>query len=108
MHILLLHGQGRTSNAMRLLGARLRRLGHQVQYFEYYTRREKFTEIAARLIDTIKVSFPSNKAYVLVGHSMGGLLARASLPALDDYLPLHLVLLASPSRPPLLAPRAAR
>jgi hypothetical protein len=108
MDILLLHGQGRTSNAMRLLGSRLRRLGHRVHYFEYYTRREKFTEIAARLINTIKITFPSNTPYVVVGHSMGGLLARASLPALEGCLPLHLVLMASPSRPPLLAPRAAR
>jgi len=108
MNILLLHGQGRTSNAMRLLGVRLRWLGHHVQYFEYYTRKEKFTDIVVRLIDTIKSTFSHNEPYVIVGHSMGGLLARASLPALEDHLPLHLVLLASPSRPPLLAPRAAR
>jgi hypothetical protein len=108
MNILLLHGQGRTSNAMRLLGLRLRWLGHEVQYFEYYTRREKFADIKVRLIQTIKENFPQDQPYMIVGHSMGGLLARASLPELDGHLPLHLVLLASPSRPPLLAPRAAR
>jgi hypothetical protein len=108
MNILLLHGQGRTSNAMRLLGARLRRLGNHVGYFEYYTRTEKFNDIALRLIHTIKSALPDDQPYMLVGHSMGGLLARASLPYLEDHLPFHLVLLASPSRPPLLAPRAAR
>jgi hypothetical protein len=108
MNILLLHGQGRTSNAMRLLGVRLRWLGHEVHYFEYYTRREKFADINVRLIRTIKEKFPKDQSYIIVGHSMGGLLARASLPSLEAHLPLHLVLLASPSRPPLLAPRAAR
>jgi hypothetical protein len=108
MKILLLHGQGRTSNAMRLLGVRLRWLGHEVQYFEYYTHREKFADIKVRLIRVIQENFPQGEPYIIVGHSMGGLLARASLSALNGYLPLHLVLLASPSRPPLLAPRAAR
>lgn len=104
MKILLLHGQGRTTNAMRILGARLSRLGHDVQYFRYYTRTEKFTVIVERLIDTIKTTLPQDQPYLLVGHSMGGLLARASLPALKDHLPFHLVLLASPNRPPRLAP----
>lgn len=108
MNILLLHGQGRTSNAMRLLGVRLRWQGHDVRYFEYYTRREKFADIKLRLIDVIKTMFSHHEPYVIVGHSMGGLLARASLSSLKDHLPLHLVLLASPSRPPLLAPRVTR
>ena len=108
MNILLLHGQGRTSNAMRLLGVRLRWQGHDVRYFEYYTRKEKFADIQVRLIDAIKTMFSHDEPYVIVGHSMGGLLARASLSSLKDHLPLHLVLLASPGRPPLLAPRVTR
>jgi len=107
MNILLLHGQGRTTNAMRLLGVRLTRLGHHVLYFGYNTRTdEKFTEIVKRLIVIIK-SMPSDQPYALVGHSMGGLLARASLTALEDHPPFHLILLASPSKPPRLASRAA-
>ena len=102
MNIFLLHGQGRTTNAMRLLGARLYRLGHHVQYFRYYTRTEKFGEIVERLVATIK-TLPYDQPYALVGHSMGGLLARASLPALTAHLPFHLILLASPSQPPRMA-----
>jgi hypothetical protein len=78
-----------------------------VQYFRYYTRFEKFTEIANRLVETIK-ALPDDQPYALVGHSMGGLLARASLPALENHPPVHLILLASPSRPPLLSQRAKR
>ena len=105
MNVLLIHGQGRTTNAMRLLGVRLHRHGYQVRYFRYYTRREKFSQIVERLVATIQ-ALPQYQPYVLIGHSMGGLLARASLPALIDHAPIHLIMLASPSRPPRLAPLA--
>lgn len=105
MNALLIHGQGRTTNAMRLLGVRLHRRGYQVRYFRYYTRRENFAQIVERLIETIK-ALPHDQPYALIGHSMGGLLARASLPALADHAPAHLIMLASPSRPPRLAPWA--
>ena len=105
MNILLIHGQGRTTNAMRLLGTRLHWRGYQVRYFRYYTGREKFAHIVERLIETIHV-LPRNERYALIGHSMGGLLARASLPALANHAPAHLILLASPSRPPRMAPWA--
>ena len=105
MNALLIHGQGRTTNAMRLLGVRLQRRGYQVRYFRYYTRREKFPKIVERLIKVIR-ALPQDQPYALIGHSMGGLLARASLPALADHPPSHLVLLASPSQPPRLAPLA--
>jgi hypothetical protein len=107
MNILLLHGQGRTTNAMRLLGFRLGRLGHAVGYFRYYTRTEKFADIVDRFVAVIK-SLPHDEPYALIGHSMGGLIARASLPDLEDHLPSRLILLASPNQPPRLASIAKR
>ena len=107
MHILLLHGQGRTTNAMRLLGFRLGSLGHEVKYFRYYTRTEKFADIVQRLVAVLK-TLPKDQPYVLIGHSMGGLLARASLPALEDHRPCHLILLACPNQPSRLASIARR
>lgn len=106
MNIILLHGQGRTTAAMMLLGFRLHRLGYQVRYFRYYTRREKFAHIVQRLIDTVNL-LPQNEPFALVGHSMGGVIARASLPSLS-HAPVHLILLASPSRPPKMGPLARR
>ena len=105
MNALLIHGQGRTTNAMRPLGVRLQWRGYRVRYFRYYTRREKFAQIVERLIAIIK-ALPQDQPYALIGHSMGGLLARASLPALTEHVPAHLIMLASPSRPPRLAPWA--
>jgi hypothetical protein len=102
MNVLLIHGQGRTTNAMRILGFRLHNREYQVRYFRYYTRWERFAQIAVRLTETIK-TFPQDEPYALIGHSMGGLLARATLPSLTDHTPSHLILLASPSRPPQLA-----
>jgi hypothetical protein len=92
---------------MRLLGMRLRRQNYQVRYFRYYTRREKFSHIVERLIKVIR-ALPKDRPYALIGHSMGGLLARASLPFLTGHLPVHLILLASPSQPPRIAPRLRR
>lgn len=106
MNIILLHGQGRTTFAMKLLGFRLQRLGYPVRYFRYYTRREKFTDIVQRLIDAV-CSLPRDEPFALVGHSMGGVIARASLPSLS-HAPVHLILLASPSRPPKMGPLARR
>lgn len=88
---------------MRLLGFRLSRLGHEVWYFRYYTRSEKFNEIVKRLVARLH-SLPHDEPYAVIGHSMGGLLARASLPMLHDHLPFHLIMLASPNQPPRLAP----
>lgn len=106
MNIILLHGQGRTTFAMKLLGFRLQRLGYRVRYFRYYTRREKFIQIVDRLVDTVR-SLPRDEPFALVGHSMGGVIARAGLPSLS-HTPIHLILLASPSRPPKMGPLARR
>lgn len=102
MECILIHGQGRSSLSMRVLGLRLRRAGHGVHYFDYFVHRETFDQIVARLVNWIKADF-ADQAYVLIGHSLGGIIARASLPLLPDHEPQHLIMLAPPNRSPLLA-----
>ena len=103
MIVLLLHGQGRTTLAMRLLGSRLEKLGYQVRYFRYHTRSETFENIVSRFIDWVNDAH-GGQPYALIGHSMGGLIARAGVSYLIEHPPRHLILLASPNRPPKLAP----
>ena len=99
MHLILIHGQGRTSRSMRLLGWRLQRRGYTVQYFGYSTQRERFTDIRARLAAMLD---QMGKPYAIIGHSLGGILTRAALPQLA-HAPEHLIMLGPPNNPPLLA-----
>jgi hypothetical protein len=100
--MILIHGQARTPRSMIPLGRRLQDLGHTIQYFRYATYRETFAEISGRLAGMIRTT-AAGQPYVLVSHSLGGLLARAAMPMLSDMLPRHLIMLAPPNRPPLLA-----
>ena len=88
---------------MRLLGSRLEKLGYQVRYFRYHTRSETFENIVSRFIDWVNDAH-GGQPYALIGHSMGGLIARAGVSYLIEHPPRHLILLASPNRPPKLAP----
>lgn len=88
---------------MRLLGFRLQRRGHHVQYFRYYTRSETFENIVNRFVQWVN-AVDASEPYAVVGHSMGGLIARAGLPLLKNHPPVHLILLASPNRQPRMAP----
>ena len=99
MHLILIHGQGRTSRSLRLLGWRLQRHGHTVQYFGYSTQRERFVDIRARLTATLD---QQDGAYAVIGHSLGGILTRAALP-LAGRPPQHLIMLGPPNNSPLLA-----
>jgi pimeloyl-ACP methyl ester carboxylesterase len=107
MHLLLIHGMGRTPLSLALLGWRLSQQGHQVRYFSYAVFHKSFDQIVGRLVATILAN-AERHPYALIGHSLGGLLARAALPALADMPPCHLVMLAPPNQSPLLARRLCR
>jgi len=104
MRLLLIHGLGRTPLSLALLGRRLSRQGHNVRYFGYAAFRESFDQIVGRLIASICAADDSHP-YALIGHSLGGILARAALPALAHMPPRHLVMLAPPNQTSLLARR---
>jgi alpha-beta hydrolase superfamily lysophospholipase len=102
MHLLLIHGMGRSPLSLAILGRHLSQRGHSVRYFGYAAFLEPFAQIVNRLTATVRSSF-QQRPYALIGHSLGGILARAALPALADMPPRHLVMLAPPNQPPLLA-----
>ncbi len=102
MLLLLIHGMGRTPLSLALLGRRLSQQGHRVRYFGYAAFHESFDQIVARLVATICATAGS-QPYALIGHSLGGILARTALPALAHMPPRHLVMLAPPNQAPLLA-----
>jgi hypothetical protein len=102
MNLLLIHGLNRTPFSLALLGWRLSQQGHRVRYFGYAAFRESFDRIVARLAATLRAT-AAQQPYALIGHSLGGVLARAALPALVDMPPRQLVMLAPPNQAPLLA-----
>ena len=104
MRLFLIHGLGRTPLSLAILGWRLSRQGHYVHYFGYTAFQESFDKIVIRLITTVRATAGPHP-YALIGHSLGGILARAALPALTDMPPRQLVMLAPPNQSPLLARR---
>src|SRR5690348_17321649 len=107
MRLLLIHGMGRSPLSLALLGRRLARHDHTVHYFGYAAFLESFDQIVSRLVAAIRAAAGS-RPYALIGHSLGGILARAALPALADIPPRYLVMLAPPNQPPLLAQRVRK
>jgi hypothetical protein len=105
MRIILIHGQGRTPLAMSLLGWRLNRQRYKIHYFGYATPTETFEAITQRLVRFIGRKI-GPRPYAIVAHSLGGIITRASLPYLDNNPPRHLVMLAPPNQPALIAKKA--
>lgn len=104
MHIVLIHGQGRTPLSMSWLGRRLHRQGYQIHYFGYTTFAQSFDSIVSRFSQTVRAK-TAGQPYAIVSHSLGGIITRAALPHLADHLPQHLVMLAPPNQPAALARR---
>jgi alpha/beta hydrolase family protein len=104
MQVLLIHGMGRTPLSMLRLGRELRRAGHAVRLLGYVAAVESF----ARIVGRVQRQFSRAGAagpYAVVGHSLGGLLARVALESPASFRsPAHLIMLGTPNQ----APRQAR
>jgi alpha/beta hydrolase family protein len=109
MQALLVHGMGRTTLSMLRLGRRLRVAGHRVELLGYMAAVEPFARIVLR-IQTRFAGVAARGPYVVVGHSLGGLLARAALGGRPASFtgPAHINMLGTPNRPPRLARRYAK
>lgn len=100
MLVLFVHGMGRTPLSGWPLLHRLRRAGLRTTTFGYITAFENFNSIKLRLISKVS-KIAEDKNYILVGHSLGGVLIRAALNALPEHVerPRHVFLLGSPIQP---------
>lgn len=101
MRAILVHGMGRTPASQLVLAARLRRAGMRVGLFGYSTIRA-FDDTVARLAARVE-TVVAGEPFILIGHSLGCVLIRATLPSLT-VRPLACFFLAPPNR----AARAAR
>jgi len=113
MQALFVHGLGRTPLSGLPLMARLRRGGVRPLAFGYGAAWEDVAAIRARLVRRLVALAQSGGAleqgYVVIGHSLGGVLLRDALAALPAGVarPRHVFLLGSPQTASRLA-RALR
>jgi hypothetical protein len=106
MQVLLVHGMGRTPLSMLRLGRKLRRAGHTVNLLGYVAAVEPFARIVLRVQERFART-AARGPYVVVAHSLGGLLTRVALEGRSSSLtgPAHLIMLGTPNRPPRQARR---
>lgn len=95
MRAILIHGMGRTPVTMLLLSLRLRAAGMRPALFGYSSLLQDFEPTCERLTRFIDKRV-GTESYIIIGHSLGGVLARAVLPSLLRE-PAALFLLATPA-----------
>jgi hypothetical protein len=104
MKVLFIHGMGRTPLSGWGLLRKLRLSGMATGSFGYATAVQNFSQISSRLSSRI-VRLSGDGEYILIGHSLGGVLLRSALAALPvgACLPSRVFLLGSPTKPARLA-----
>jgi len=103
MKAILIHGMGRTPASLAILSRRLRARGLATCALGYMAAFEPFDPCVERLAERIR-RLADGEPFLLVGHSLGGVLVRGVLPKIAD-LPLSACALLAP---PQRACRAAR
>ncbi|MBC7750825.1 MAG: alpha/beta hydrolase [Candidatus Saccharibacteria bacterium] len=104
MHVLFVHGMGRTPLSAMPILRRLKADGHTTSGFGYSAMLNDFESIRNRLLEKI-IDIAPLGTYILIGHSLGGVLLRSALSHLPQNVnpPQHLFLLGSPTQSALLA-----
>jgi hypothetical protein len=104
MQALFVHGMGRSPLSGWPLLRQLKRGGLSPTTFGYSTALENFEGIQRRLVSRI-ADIATDGDYVVIGHSLGGVLLRAAVRSLPPAIrrPHHLFILGSPIRSPRLA-----
>jgi hypothetical protein len=104
MHALYVHGMGRTPLSGWPLVRALGRAGMRTSTFAYSATLQDFRSIEGRLRRRLE-RIARDGPYIVIGHSLGGLLLRAAIASLEASVPrpLHLFLLGSPIEPSSIA-----
>ena len=104
LQVLFVHGLGRSPLCGAALLRQLRQAGCRPSNFAYLAALESVERIVARLTRNLQV-MARRGDYLLVGHSLGGVLLRLALQRLPagTRLPCQLVLIASPVKASRLA-----
>jgi pimeloyl-ACP methyl ester carboxylesterase len=104
MQALFIHGMGRTPLSGRPLLRKLRSNGIPTSTFGYATAIHTFSQISNRLFSRIE-KLAGDGDYILIGHSLGGVLLRSALATLPagTRAPTRVFLLGSPTRAARLA-----
>lgn len=104
MVVLFVHGMGRSPLSGWRLLYQLRQSGLNTESFGYIAALESFGSIVVRLLGRIE-RLAKLGSYVVIGHSLGGVLLRAALNSLSKGIaqPRHVYLLGSPILPSRLA-----
>lgn len=109
MQALFVHGMGRSPISGWRLLARLRAQGLRTHTLGYVATFQSFASTRKRLVARIE-ALAAHGDYVLIGHSLGGVLLRAAVASLPPgtRLPRQIFLLGSPIQPSCLAQRLRR
>jgi hypothetical protein len=96
MNAILIHGMARTPLAMSILAARLRAANLRPHLFGYSVTFERWDACVQRL-ETFITRRVKTDEYIVIGHSLGAILTRATLPRLI-HKPVACFFLASPTQ----------
>lgn len=104
LRVLFVHGMGRSPLSGWPLLWRLKRAGLRGHSFGYAVSVSDFSTIADRLVDRLE-ALARHGQYIVIGHSLGGVLLREAIARLQPggAKPRHLFLLGSPIQAARLA-----